>query len=784
MENKTLNQPDYNQQSTEGLDFEKAISVLKKSLPWILVIFILTNLTAYLYIRWTKPLYESQSELKLDVKSDASELGLTGLTDNKNLNIISGEIELLRSKLFFNKVIDAVDLNTSYYTAGKVLNDEKFKASPFIVDYTLKNSDYLDRRIFLSIIDEKSYSINFSGDEDGEFAKYRFGEPVSLQGIEFIVYLTKYYVSKGDKNFFFIINSKDAQLRYLENNLTVEPLNLNANTIRIAFKDHSPLKARDLVNAIDTLYLNYSQEEKNLENKQKIEWLNGELKQIENQLEGYESYFEDFTIKNRTQDLDEDLKNTIIAINQLDSQRFVLNNKIEAARKLEKDIANNKTDGINYNPGTFPRHIVDSINELTELLKERERLKLSYTESTYAFKNKQQEIESFKNNLNAQLSSLISKYNADINDLISRKRELESNFVELPAKSTEYNKKQRFFNLYEEFYLSLMQSKAQFQIAEAGTTTDFKILSPANLPQQPIAPKKLIIYGIGLVSGFFLSLLFVGIKYLLHNKISTISEVEKLTKAPILGSIPATSDKLTNTQLIIDKKPKSAVSEALRSARTNIEFMIPEDKNRIISVTSTISGEGKTFVAVNLGAIMALSKKRVLILDLDMRKPRVHLAFEHSQLNKGISTILINKHRVEECIQPTRVENLSYIPAGPTPPNPSELLLNGEYEKLINQLKNQYDIIILDTPPVGLVTDGILAMKKADLAIYIIRAQYSKKIFLNTLNRLIGVNQFKNLAVILNATPNSGVNSYGYGYYEDNNSKGTNFLNRIFNKRA
>lgn len=767
---------------TEGIDLDKALTVLKKSILWILLIFVITNLSAYLYIRWTKPLYESESELKLDVKSDASELGLLGLNENKNLNIISGEIELIKSKLFFNKVLETLDLDISYYTAGKVLNDEKFKTSPFLVDYNLKNPALYDRKILVTILNDKTYNINLSGDEEEKPVKYNFGQHVNLPDIEFIIYLTDFYAPNGDRNFFFIINSKAAQVNYLGENLTVEPLNLNANTIRIAFKDYNPLKARDLVNAIDTIYLKYSQEEKNLENKQKIEWLNAELKQIENQLEGYEHYFEDFIIKNRTSNLDEDLKNTIIAINELDSQRYLLTKKIKAFDQLAKDLESDQIAFMEINAEVYPKHIVEVYNELATQINQRDKLKLSYNEATFAVTRKEEEIKSLKSALKSQLEKLQNRYEAEIQHLLTNKRRLEASFVELPEKSTAYNKNQRFFKLYEEFYLALMQSKAQFQIAEAGTTTDFKILSSATLPQNPIFPNVPIIYGIGLVAGFMFSFIFIGIRYLLHNKISTLKEMERLTSAPILGAIPNAREKLDATQLIVDQSPKSAVSEALRSIRTNIEFMMPNDKNQVISLTSTIGGEGKTFIAVNLGAIMAMSKKRVIVVDLDMRKPRVHTAFQISSHNKGVSTILINKNTINECIQKTTLENLDYIPAGPTPPNPSELLLNGEFDNLIKKLRTDYDVIILDTPPAGLVTDGILAMKKADLSIYVVRAQYSRKIFINTLNRLIHVNQFKNLAVILNATSNTGTNSYGYGYYEEKTTRSSGLIKRMFSK--
>ncbi len=773
-----------NTSNYEGIDIDKGLNVLRKSILWIVLIFFATNITAYLIIRWTKPLFESSSELKLDVETNASELGLTTLGENQNLNIISGEIELIRSKLFFNKVIENFDLDVSYYTVGNVLDDEKYKTSPFIVEYTLKNNSLLDKKIYVEFVDEKSYKISFNG-KQGEGEVYQFGQPVMTDDIEFVLLTSEYLDSKEFSLHYFVINSNDALIKYLENNLTVVPLNLNANTIKITLQDYNALKARDLVNAIDSIYLSYSQEEKNKENIQKINWLNNELKTIETQLEGFESYFENFTIENRTNNLDADLERTINFINEIDSQRYEITKRSASAKAVLKSLESDMLEVIDeINPNQFPKFISESIENLIILSAERDKLKLSYTESTFALTSKEQEIIGLRNNLISQIKSLIGKYDKDTKDLQIQKARLQKDFIALPGKSTEFNKNQRYFELYEEFYLSLMQSKAEYQIAQAGTTTQFKILSNATLGTQPISPDKLIIHGIGIVAGLVFSFFFVGIRYLLHNKISTLQELERLSQAPILGHVPEEKGKLENTTLIVDNKPKSAVSESLRSIRTNIDFMIPKTPQKVISVTSTIGGEGKTFVAVNLGAIIALSKKKVIVLDLDMRKPRVHMSFGNENPNQGMSTILINKHSYSECIIKSRVENLDYISAGPTPPNPSELLLNGEFDTLLMKLKTEYDVIILDTPPVGLVTDGILAMKKADLAIYIVRANYSQTAFIKTLNRLISVNQFKNLAVVLNALPllRSSNYGYGYGYYDEKPAKSPSLIKKLIKK--
>jgi len=195
-----------------------------------------------------------------------------------------------------------------------------------------------------------------------------------------------------------------------------------------------------------------------------------------------------------------------------------------------------------------------------------------------------------------------------------------------------------------------------------------------------------------------------------------------------------------------------------------------------------VSGEGKTFIAANLGGIISLLNNRVILIDLDMRKPRFHEVFEATDSNKGLSTILIKKHNIDECINKTSLENLDFIPAGPIPPNPSELILSGQFEHLMRYLEQNYDVIIIDTPPVGLVTDGIQALKIATIPIYVVRADFSKKIFIKNINRLIKIHTLKNLSLILNSLKKSSVNKYGYGkgYYEDATSKKKNKIKRIF----
>lgn len=220
-------------------------------------------------------------------------------------------------------------------------------------------------------------------------------------------------------------------------------------------------------------------------------------------------------------------------------------------------------------------------------------------------------------------------------------------------------------------------------------------------------------------------------------------------------------------------------SEAIRTLRTSLDFFTSGGNKKVICVTSTVSGEGKSFIATNLSGALAMSNKKVVLLDLDMRKVKENLPFVIEDASKGVSTILINKHEWNDCIIKTSLDSFDYIPAGPHPPNPSELLLNGAFNRLLDNLKTKYDFIIMDTPPVGLVTDGVMAMKKSDISIYVLRANYSKREFINTLARIIKINKLNNVAVVVNALPSDG-KAYGYGYYEEKSDRG--FLRKLMKR--
>jgi tyrosine-protein kinase Etk/Wzc len=759
--------------SSDSIDFNKLKVIIKNNWPWLVLVLIVINSVAYLFIRYTKNIYESDSELKLDIQSNASQLGIKTIVENQNVNIVSGEIEIIGSKLFLNRVLDNSNFDVSFYSVGRVLKEELFNKGPASVTFLNRDHNLYNFPIYYREIDRAKFSLQ-PGENGDEIIGY-YGNKILVNGLELVLHRNNDF-RKGDEiGYYFVINSRDVLLDYLSRNLTAEPLNYNANTIRISFKDHNPFKAQAVLNKVDTLYLNYSYEQKNQVNKQKIDWLTNELSHIEGRMENYENYFENFILENKTSDLDNDLKNTITAINRIDSQRIDLTRRVTELNQL--------TEGLTQGEFLFPLSLYQSLPQtviakldlLQQLQIEQDRLKLSYHEITFAYRQKQNEIETLQRKTLEQLNDLKKNWLKKLHALSERKSVLDKEFASLPDKSTEFTKNQRFYKLYEEFYLTLMQSKSVFEIAQAGSIPDFKILSPATLPGKPISPHNFMVAGIGAVASLTVTIFLIGVLYLLNNKITSLNELEKIHTVPVLGAVPLS--KYANSGLYILEHPKSMVSEAIRTLRTNLDFFNINTSQRVIALSSTVSGEGKSFIALNLGAAMALSKKKAILIDLDMRKTKTNPPVISGDSTKGISTILIRRNSWKECILKTPLENFDYIPSGPHPPNPSELLLNGEFTELIEDLKKHYDYIIMDTPPVGLVTDGIMVMKRADIAIYMFRANYSKKEFLLNLQRIISINKFSNITTLLNAVPSAG-KTYGYGYYEESKpSKLKSFFN-------
>ena len=362
--------------------------------------------------------------------------------------------------------------------------------------------------------------------------------------------------------------------------------------------------------------------------------------------------------------------------------------------------------------------------------------------------------------INSIKSSIKFTLKNDVNIIEERKKTLrryirkyQRSLEALPENERKLANLTRNTLVNEKVYNFLLEKRAETAILRSSTVSKTRVLDSALLPYLPIKPKRLLIILVGMILGFIVGIALAFLRAFLDDTLKTAEDIDKLTNIPLYGAVPQRKDKTTRSQF----------EEAMRVLRTNLQFVGGAKKSKIVALTSSISGEGKTTIAVALSKIIAATGKKVIVVDLDMRRSRMHEEFNIS--NKvGGSSILSGHNTLEGVIQVEVEENLDVITAGPKPPNPSELLVTLGFDELIEKLSASYDYIILDTPPIGLVTDAMILLKMADVGLIVTRANYSKKSFLKNIERFASEHELHNLGFIINGLESSKKHGYGYGY--------------------
>ncbi len=761
----------------QKFDFFTFNKVLKKSLWIIIITFIFTFFGGFIYLRYTAPKYESSSIIQVSTKNKTNEfLGLSDIYDTEIVSVL----ELIRSKEFLKRCFNTLPLDVSYYNQGTFLSYELYKSSPFQVDYKITNSHLQNTPIYIDFEGTKidiSYEINkqsfnFSTTTD-QWCKVHGGElKISIKSIEQIDEI-------NNANYYFIINSEKSILQNYTNNISIDLLNSNAGTLKISFTDKNAKKTADVVNTIASEFIQYDIEKKSESAENIINYINKQLGLVFVQLDSTERELNDFKRSNKIKALSNgmypqssssEMAMPLFSTRMSDFENIIINLdfEIQTLKTVSTELQSNSEPNI-YEllailSGTKSENFVNSmLGSISELYTKRAILLNEVTENNHKIKIIDQQIEAKKQQISNYIETTILRLEESRKNYQQKIDEYKSKiFNESSGEDINYSKLERLFGINESFYHQLIQKKAEYMISQAGYVSNNTILETAIIPQTHISPLKRNVFLVAIISALFISLIIIAIRYLFYNKITSIQDITNFTDIPVIGSVPLNDKKTEHSQLIVHKNPKSVLTESFRHIRSNMEFLTDSVSSKIIAISSTVPGEGKTFVAINLAGVLAMTDKKVILLDFDLRKPRLHKSFELNN-DKGISTILIKKHTIEECLHDTEIENFKVLTSGPIPPNPSELVLTPNYMDFLNELKENYDFIIIDTPPVGVVTDAIRSFKQADYTLYVTRANQSPRTFLSYINNLAENQNLPKLNLILNGIEKSSA-QYGYGY--------------------
>jgi capsular exopolysaccharide synthesis family protein len=381
--------------------------------------------------------------------------------------------------------------------------------------------------------------------------------------------------------------------------------------------------------------------------------------------------------------------------------------------------------------------LTNIIQEYISLNSERNNLIQNKQTQSHYFNKLTIKINNQKNTLSENIKNLINSNNILLNSVEERLRKGNAQISQLPNTQRQLVGIERNYKLNDNLYNYMLEKKAEAQVAKASNLAENDILEPAKLTKTtPVSPNKLLNVAVGLFLGLVIPFLGFGIKDFFDGTITNENSIHSLTKLPSLGKVYHSKGRAKATNSILIDAPKSAISESIRTVRTNLDYFLEGKRNKIVLVTSTMSGEGKSFSSYNIAISLALIKRKTILVNFDIRKPNVYPALKPNK-ELGISSILMGDADLEEVIVRTDIDYFDFIPAGPIPDNPAELIGSTKTETLLNELKERYDYVIIDTPPIGLVTEAFLLMKYADLKVFVVRERVTpKKQFLSVLKEM------------------------------------------------
>ncbi len=769
---------DITEKFNRGFDVGLLALIVVRNKLVILLFFLLSFLTAFIYLRYAQPIYTANTLLQIGDANKANNILRIG-NGSESDNLLAEAVEQIRSKVFLKRVVEKLDITVNYFSEGTFKNNELYKSSPYLIKANVKDKRILGQNIYVEFApDYKSGKIK---SQIGEYP-FELNKWINTPALDFNIYLNpKFSITqvnntvKSNKALFFKISDLDVETDDLFKGLEVKPKNELARTILIKMQDVNAEKATDIVNAIAEEFLIYDVERKSESSTNIINFIDNQLGLVYNDLKSTESDLQKFKRDKNISENEKDVNTEIMRYSTIEDQLLQTEMEEKLITELQRNISSNKSIDIyqliSMISGTDYENIIrDVVQNIQRLLTEKENMLLSVTPQSEGIRQINIKIDNQKKLLLESLDAIRVKYKPKYKGLLEKSSTMRQKFVSSPEDEVEYSRLTRLYSIREKYYTMLLEKKTEFSISKAGYVTENLVLEKAIGKGELLSPKRKDALMIALLVAILLSFGTVFVKYLFHDKIYSLQDITRfsLGEVSLLGVIPKYQYDIPVSQLIVDKNPSSMITEAFRTVRSNLRFLDATEGTKIVSVTSTISGEGKTFVAINVAGILAFTGQKVVIIDLDMRKPKIHKGFGVPNLN-GMSTILTGTTSVDECFNDSPMENLKFITAGPIPPNPSELIMSPRLEEVLDYLKSKFDYIVVDNAPIGLVTDGITTIQRANYPIYVFRAGYSRKMFSHVLDRLRHESGVKNLSVILNDVDltkkiYSYSYSYGYGY--------------------
>lgn len=769
----------------EKIDIQEVLFKYIIHWPWFVGAVLVCLIGAWIYLRMATPVYNiSATVLIKDDKKGGNTGGMAGLEELGLSGLISSsqnmdnELEVLRSKTLVKEVVNQLNLYVSYTDEDEFPSKNMYKTSPVIVSLTPQEAEKLSDPMIVEMslypqgsldvgvtIGDKEYQKHFEKlpavfpMDEGTLAFFQ--SPDSLMANKDT---TEESSAQNVRRITAKINSPMKVARVYCENLTIEPTSKTTSVAVISLKNSSLQRGQDFINQLLEMYNRNTNNDKNEIAQKTAEFIDERIDIISKELGNTEANLENFKRNAGITDLTSEAQIALTGNAEYEKKRVENRTQISLLEDLRKYIRGNEYEVLPSNVGLQDAALVATIERYNEMLVERKRLLRTSTENNPAIVNLDTSIRAMKSNVQATLDGTLQGMLITKADLDREANRFSRRISDAPGQERQFVSIARQQEIKAGLYLMLLQKREENAITLAATANNAKIIDEAIADDIPVSPKRKIIYLIALVLGVGIP---VGIIYLIgltKFRLEGRADVEKLTTVPIVGDIPLTDEKNEKDgSIAVFENQNNLMSETFRNIRTNLQFMLQNDK-KVILVTSTVSGEGKSFISANLAISLSLLGKKVVIVGLDIRKPGLNKVFRLSTKEKGITLYLANPDTdLMSLVQPSDVnKNLSILPGGTVPPNPTELLARDGLDKAIEILKKNFDYVILDTAPVGMVTDTLLIGRVADLSVYVCRADYTHKVEYTLINELAEEKKLPNICTVINGVD---LKRRKYGYY-------------------
>ena len=768
----------------ENIDVKELLFKYLIHWPWFVGAVVACLIAAWVYLYVSTPVYNiSATVLIKDDKKGGSagmlsgleSLGLDGMVSSSQN--IDNEIEVLRSKTIAKEVVEDLGLYISYTDEDEFPSRNMYKTSPVQVSLTPQEADLLEEPMIVEMMlqPQGSMDVTVKIDDDEyqkHFEKLPAVFPTDKGTLAFFLTPDSVLSSKRTleettasekttRNITATINKPLAVAKWCCKNMTIEPTSKTTSVAVISLKNSNVQRGKDFINKLLEMYNINTNNDKNEVAQKTAEFINERISIISKELGSTEKDLESFKRGAGITDLTSDAQIALTGSAEYEKKRVENQTQINLLQDLQKYMQNEGYEVLPSNIGLQDLNLAAAINRYNDVLVERKRLLRTSTENNPTIINLDTSIGAMKENVQVSLDRVLRGLFITKADLDREASRYSRRISEAPGQEREFVSIARQQEIKAGLYLMLLQKREENAITLAATANNAKIIDDAIADDAPVSPKGKMIYLVALVLGVGIP---VGVIYLLELtkfKIEGRSDVEKLTNVPIVGDIPLTDEK--QGAIAVFENQNNLMSETFRNIRTNLQFMLENDK-KVILVTSTVSGEGKSFISANLAISLSLLGKKVIIVGLDIRKPGLNKVFNIPRKEVGITQYLANPEKnLMDLVQPSDVsKNLYILPGGTIPPNPTELLARDGLDKAIETLKKNFDYVILDTAPVGMVTDTLLIGRVADLSVYVCRADYTHKNEYTLINELAENNKLPKLCTVINGLD---LKRRKYGYY-------------------